>query len=198
MKRIGIMGGTFDPITFAHLFIAENARTEANLDHVLFVPNGHPPHKRNVGATPQQRWEMCSLALLPYDSFSLSDVEMANRDYYYTLTTLAELKRQYPHDQLCLIIGSDQALAFGTWSGYDNILSTAELIVAQRPTFEVNPIEFQREFPAAILTLLDGDFFVSSTLVRTRLAARRSIRFLTPDPVVDYIKEHGLYGSRNK
>lgn len=196
--RLGIMGGTFDPIHYGHLFIAEEARTHFRLNHVLFVPNGHPPHKKSYPVTPaQHRYAMSLIATHSNSAFSCSPVEMDRTGPCYTVDTLALIRQQYPEAELFYITGIDAIADILTWNRHDVVIQMATFIAATRPGFD--PVALRQRLPvdylARILVLGSTALNISSTDLRWRIANNLSIRYLTPDGVMEYIYKHRLYRS---
>ncbi|MDZ4804320.1 MAG: nicotinate-nucleotide adenylyltransferase [Candidatus Eisenbacteria bacterium] len=191
--RIGIFGGTFDPIHWGHLVLAEEARTAARLDRILFVPSAVPPHKQGRKLTDwSHRFEMVRLALDGEADFALSDIESDPGRPHYSLDTLDRLAARHSDDELSFLIGSDSLLDLPYWQKPLAIIARWPLVVLARPGFDValaDPM-FTRQ-----MTLVDGvQVAVSSTLVRRRLAAGDSVKYLVPAPVIAYARVHQLYG----
>jgi nicotinate-nucleotide adenylyltransferase len=191
-KTIGLFGGTFDPIHFGHLILAERAREEMALDAVLFVPANIPPHKR-VGrriAPPDCRIEMLRLATASNRSFCIEDHEIDREGISYTYDTLVYLRGLYPKAEFTLLIGADNARDFRTWYRPEEIVTMAKHGVWGRPGSEL-PAELM---PGVPLRRIDAPLIeISSTDIRERVAAGRSVRYLTPESVVEYIAQQGLY-----
>jgi nicotinate-nucleotide adenylyltransferase len=190
--KVGVYGGTFDPVHWGHLVLAEEARTRAGLDLVLFVPSGLPPHKAARRLTPiGDRLAMVRLAVDGIPGFEVSDMESESHGPHYTIETLGRIARQRPDDEISFILGSDSLLELGTWSRPEEIVALAPLVVLARPGFD--PRSADSAFTKR-LTIVDGvTVSVSSTLVRQRIAAGGSIRFLVPLAVLDYARRKRLY-----
>jgi nicotinate-nucleotide adenylyltransferase len=194
--RIGILGGTFDPIHYGHLAIAEEARASMQLDQVLLVPAGHQPlkHGRHA-ATPQQRLEMARLACAPNPALSVSAIEVERPGPSYTVTTLEQLAGQ-TSAALFFLLGADALADLYRWRAADRILELAQIVGITRPGYSPDLSGLRAALPTieSRLTLVEGPRLeIASSDLRRRLAERRPIRYLTPDPVVEYIEEHGLY-----
>ena len=198
--RLGIYGGSFDPIHYGHLLLAETARVEANLDRVEFIPLGVPPHDKRVRTSGEDRWRATVLATAPYPEFTVSRYEIDNPQISYTADTLRHYREAFPEDELFLIVSSETFNDMPRWKRPDEICRLASIVVARRAgypppdyqSFETfaSPErieEFRRQTVAA--PLLE----TSSTAVRQRVALGKSIRFMTPDAVVDFIREKNLY-----
>lgn len=211
--KIGLMGGTFNPIHMAHLRIAEEARERCGLDRVLFIPVADPPHKPLAGEVPfGQRCRMVSLAIADNPAFELSDIEGRRGGKSYSIDTIGVFREQYPGAELYFIIGSDSFLELGTWHRYADILRSCNLIVVERPGRQVGdplsalPVAIQGELrytPASrSLEHAAGTrvhFFagclldISSSEIRRLAAAGHSISYLVPPQVEAYIKEQRIY-----
>jgi nicotinate-nucleotide adenylyltransferase len=194
--RIGVLGGSFDPIHYGHLAIAEEARAALRLDQVLLIPAGHQPLKAgNHAALPEQRLAMARLACAPNPSLAVSDMEIARSGPSYTVVTLEELAAQR-RGELFFILGVDALADFQRWRAADRILELATIIGMRRAGSSPDLAPLRAAIPAidARLVLLDGPLLaISSSDLRQRVAEGRPIRYLTPDPVVAYIAEQGLY-----
>lgn len=182
--RIGILGGSFDPIHHGHLILARAAREELLLDRIVFIPANKSPHKTGTKpATAEERLEMVRRALQDEEGFEASDIEFERPAPSYTVDTLRELKKLHPDDELVLLIGADNVATFDTWREPDEIRKLATIAVLDRANHAA-----PHNWPV-VRRLID----ISSTDIRARVAAGRSIRYLTPDSVCDYIAAHGLY-----
>lgn len=184
--RTGIFGGSFDPVHHGHLILARAAREELGLDRILFVPANVSPHKTETKpATPQDRLAMVRAAIEGEDGFMASDLELNRPAPSFTVDTLRELRKLHPQDEFVLLIGADNAAKFGTWREPDEIRRLAQIAVLDRAGGNA-----AHAWPV-VRRLVD----ISSTEIRERAAAGRSIRYLTPDTVCDYIAAQGLYRS---
>lgn len=201
--RIGIFGGTFDPVHLGHLILAEQCREQAALDQVWFVPAARPPHKLDRPLTRfDQRAEMLALAIAGQPAFRVSDVEKERPGPSYTADTLEALCRQHPGDEFFLLIGSDTVADLPTWHEPWRIVGHAGLVVAARPGHAVlSPAEVRSalrlaadealRYQAVQTPLID----IASRDLRCRVAEGRSIRYLVPRAVECYIQDKGLYRS---
>jgi nicotinate-nucleotide adenylyltransferase len=195
--RIGILGGTFNPPHLGHLVAAQEAHRELDLDQVLFIPAGTPPHKPvedEPGAG--HRLELCRLAVGDDDRFSVSDVELQRDGPSYTVDTLKVLRTHAPSDDLFLILGGDIAAGLPRWHEPERVLELATVAIAKRRGTAKSTVD------QALAQLRGGErarFFqmprigISSTLVRRRVRAGQPIRYFVPDGVMQYIETHGLY-----
>lgn len=195
-SRVGILGGTFDPIHYGHLAIAEEVRVALHLSRVLIIPAGEQPLKagRHV-ATPAHRLAMARLACAGNPFFEVSAIEIERAGPSYTAVTLQQLHDQTP-DTLCLILGADALADLPRWRDVQRILELASLAGVARPGAALDLVRLARAIPGVLerLTLIDGPRLdISSTDLRRRVAAGKPIRYQTPDTVVDYIERHGLY-----
>ena len=182
--RTGILGGSFDPIHHGHLILARAAREELGLDRVLLVPANVSPHKTgDFSTTGEERLAMVRLAIDGEDGFEISDIELHRPPPSYTVDTLRELRAAHPKDEFVLLIGADNVAKFETWREPDEIRRLAKIAVLDRAG-GTSPTDWP-----VVRRLID----ISSTDIRARVAAVRSIRYLTPDAVCDYIAAHGLY-----
>ncbi len=190
--RIGIFGGTFDPIHNAHLLLAECAREELGLDALVFMPASIPPHKRQGRMiTPAEcRLAMLRLAIQSNPCFSLCTYETDSQGVSYTVDTLRWLTAEHPDAEFMLLIGGDGARDFHAWNEPHEIARLASIAVWQRPGIE-SPAELMPGVRYCKVTapLME----ISSTDIRERVRSGLSIRYRLPDSVIDYIYQHGLY-----
>jgi len=196
--RLGIAGGTFDPIHIGHLIIAEVARQECDLDKVLFIPTGVPPHKTGYAVTPAAcRYEMVRMAIMDNPYFEVSDIEVKREGFTYTVDTLRELKRIYPADvEFFFIIGSDTLPEVKGWREASRVVKYCHFVVYARPGYDVaeREIRFLRETMGASIYTIQGPLLdISSTDIRDRIERKKSIRYLVPPAVEEYIYKNHLY-----
>jgi nicotinate-nucleotide adenylyltransferase len=194
--RIGLLGGTFDPIHHGHLFIAEDARLRLNLDRVLIVPNGIPPHKKPYDVAPaEHRMRMARLALCDSTVLEADDTEVSAPGPSYTVQTLRAMRERYQNDEIVFITGVDAVAEIGSWREPDEVVRLSSVVAVSRPGYEFAALE--AAVPARLLahirTLETPEIGISSTAIRERVAHGLPIRYLTPDPVVAYIARTGLY-----
>jgi len=184
--RFGILGGTFNPIHWGHLLLAETARDVLSLDRVLFIPARQPPHKSAKGLLPGAvRYEMVQLAIRDHPAFVASDIELQRDDVSYSLETVQILSKQLPSAKLFLLIGQDMLSV--RWKGWEEIASLCTLVVAHRPG-AASP---RRQKGLKWLPMPQVE--IASSDIRARLKAGRSIRYLVPAAVERYIRQHNLY-----
>lgn len=199
VNRLGIMGGTFDPIHYGHLVAAEMARGEFNLSKVLFIPSGTPPHKvaGDVSAA-DLRYKMVELAIKDNPSFDLSALEIDRKGLSYTVETLRILRRDWPEHELYFITGTDALLEIFSWREAEEILTMIQFIGAARPGFDASDflLKVQQEHPETqgrIHYLEVPALAISSTDIRSRVRRGQPIRYLLPEPVRLFIQGYGLY-----
>lgn len=192
-ERLGIFGGTFDPVHYGHLICAEQLREAIGLDLVIFVPSNRSPHKPDyVPATDRHRLAMLELAVRGHDNFRVSDVEIARGGLSYTVDTLAILRSQFGPDAVFwLLMGMDAYLDLPAWKQPDEIVAQCRFGVARRPGYAGN---VDPALPVAKTQFVDiTPVDISSTGIRERLVQGRSIAFLVPDPVAAYIHKNRPY-----
>jgi nicotinate-nucleotide adenylyltransferase len=195
--RIGILGGTFDPIHVGHLAAARVAIECAHLDRVLFVPSATPPHRDPAEADASERLEMARLATEDDPRFEVSDVEVRRGGRSYTSDTVRELTRMHPGDELFLILGWDAARLFATWHEPDRIRAEASIVVIGRPGMEAptaEDIEAAGLDRARTVLCLGRTPDISASALRASLATGEPVGDCLPPAVERYIAEHGLYG----
>jgi len=199
-EKIGIMGGTFNPIHIGHLIIAEDICEKANLDKVLFIPSGQPPHKPDSEvAAAEHRYEMVRLAVASNSNFEASRIELDRDGYTYTINTLLELREKYGRNtDIYFIIGADVVHELKTWREYERVFALCEFIAVLRPGFDENALkntisQLAQEHGAVIHPVTSRLIDISSTDIRERCRNGKSIRYLVPEPVEEYILRNGLY-----
>ena len=212
---IGILGGTFDPVHFGHLRLAQEVSAALKLEEVRFVPSGTPPHRPQPGATADHRLAMVRLAIAGNPKFNVDEREIRRAGPGYMVDTLAEFRAEFgPSRPLALLLGADAFLDLATWHQWHRLFDLAHIVVAHRPGFPVDtwgqhmPQPLAREYadrliqqPLAVhlapaggiavtpITLLD----ISATKIRDVVNAHASPRYLLPDSVLDYIEQKRLY-----
>ncbi len=195
-KRIGIMGGTFDPPHLAHLRISEEAREAFRLEQVLFIPAADPPHKQGRPITAyRHRYRMTELAITGNEAFAISDMERRREGPSYSLLTIRELAAQ-GDAELYFITGMDSINDLHTWYHPKELLSLCHFIGTTRPGDPGDLAALQRDFgdlAGKIDFLTVPGMEISSTDLRERVRQSRSIRYLVPRAVEHYIREEGLY-----
>ena len=193
VKRIGIFGGTFNPVHHGHLINIELIKEHFSLDLILLIPVKIPVHKTvSDNISPSDRYKMLELAIAGLKGFQVSDIELKRESSSYTITTLEELKIIYPGDELFLIIGSDSFNELDTWKEYKKILSGYPVIVMQR--------QGDTDLRGDLLSLAvkveqhKGSMIeISSSMIRERIKKGLPVRYLTTDNVIEFIRNKGLY-----
>ncbi len=198
MKKYGIFGGSFNPIHYGHLMICEYIKEEMGLDKVIFIPTGNPPHK-DLGVSAEDRYEMVRLAISPNPDFEISDIETTRANLSYTVDTIRELKKIYKEEKLYFLIGLDSLFQLKTWKKIGDLSQEIEFVVALRPGYihkeEINnEIDFLRDNFGTKINLIKTPLYeISSTDLRDRIHEGKSLRYLIPKKVLDYIEESGFY-----
>lgn len=187
--RIGILGGTFNPIHIGHLILAEEARFKLKLDKLILVPAFMPPHKDTSDIIDaKDRLEMVRLAIEDNPAFEISTYEVDSKKKSYSIDTLKEFRKIYGDEaQLCFITGSDSLKDLFSWKNINDIFKISKFIVANRPGYPLKDIP--KEADTVVITPIE----VSSEDIRKRLKEGRSIRYLVSEKVRKYILEHNLY-----
>ena len=197
MQRIGIMGGTFDPIHFGHLLMAEEARQAFALDQVVFIPNGRPAHKKAyLVSSSEDRFAMTLLATESNPYFTCSRIELDRPGPSYTIDTLRAYRALHPDlDALYFITGADAVLEILSWHEYDKLADECRFIAVTRPGFVLDRLEemLDADFLHQISFLSIPGLEISSTDLRRRVREGRSVKYLTPEAVEGYIEQNGLY-----
>ncbi len=196
--RLGIMGGTFDPIHFGHLVTAEEALVQFNLDRVLFMPTGIPALKVRDDVTPSEdRYLMTVLATASNPDFDVSRMEVDRPGLTYTVDTLLALREMHgPSTELFFITGADAVWEIISWRDAETVADLATFIAATRPGYDLDAARRAHDSSQTRFRIEYVDvpaLAISSTDLRARVRERRPIRYLTPEPVAAYIEKHGLY-----
>jgi nicotinate-nucleotide adenylyltransferase len=199
--RLGLFGGTFDPIHLGHLILAEQCRESCELDRVWFVVAGAPPHKLGGRTSVTHRLEMARIALAGHPQFSVSEIEAIRPGPHYSVVTLESVRREAPNDDLYFLIGADSLADLPSWRDPRRIAQLATIVVVNRPGLEeVDPANLPDFGPEAhkLLTVTIPPIGIASTDLRRRLLAGRSIRYQVPRGVEAYIEANGLYRPENQ
>ena len=201
-EKIGILGGTFDPIHLGHLIIAEQARDQYGLDKVLLIPSGHSYFKDNRKQKvlpPQTRLLMTRIAAEGYAPFEVSDIEVNRPGNSYSFETLEEIAAQNPGAELYFIVGADTVCSMRTWRAPERIFAACTILAAIRED-QVDPEQLKnesealaRDYGARILPVEIPNIGISSTDIRERAAAGKSIHYLVPSALESYIIKNGIY-----
>jgi nicotinate-nucleotide adenylyltransferase len=205
MRSVAIFGGTFNPIHYGHLAAAEEIRTRLGLDKVIFVPSGTPPHKEAEDlASPKQRCLMAEMAVVGNPSFEVSDYEAGKKGKTYSIDTVRHFREALgPEAALYFVIGADMLGELGSWRSLEEILGLCRFVVVQRPGFDVQRILDRQILSGPVpagAELLDNLLIqetpmldISSTQIRRRVKELKSIRYLVPESVEQYIHNQRLY-----
>lgn len=197
--KLGLLGGTFDPVHCAHLFIAEAARVELQLDRVLFLPTRLTHHREGAQASAQERLAMLRGAIASNAFFALDETDLADDATGYTADLMPKVRARFPNEHLTFIVGGDSLLD-SPWQRFDEVLANLDaFVIAPRAEKRLDRLEgflaTLEPLARAKVTLLDLPLLTTSaTLVRSQIARGGSIRYLVPDFVARYIAEKGLYG----
>ena len=188
--NVGIFGGTFDPPHIGHMIAAQDACEALSLSRFIFVPAADPPHKRGTTVSAARvRLEMLRAATQDNSAFEVSTLELERAGPSYTVDTLRKLSKEFPGSTLHLLIGVDQVREFSSWHEWEEVLKLAQIVMLTRAgTEQPGP---EAGFVRQIVNVTRID--ISSTLIRARIAAGRSIRYLVPDAVEEIIAREGLY-----
>jgi nicotinate-nucleotide adenylyltransferase len=212
---LGVFGGTFDPVHYGHLRLAEEIAEGAKLDEVRFLPSGTPPHRSRPGADAADRVAMARLAIADNPRFVVDDRETKRLGPGYTYDTLVELRQELGKSRpMTLLLGADAFLELATWHRWRELFDLAHILVAYRPGFPIDTWQARMPEPLAheytvrymqqplavhlapaggIAAVSMTGLDISATFVRNALHAAASVRYLLPDPVLAYIRSHGLY-----
>jgi len=197
--RLGLLGGTFDPPHLGHLWLAETARDQLNLDRVLFLPVGQPPHKsRRLTTSAAQRLKMLELSLSGNAAFALDVSDMRRDPPHTTYTLLPMMREKFPTAEMWLLVGSDSIRDLPEWHQPDLVVSQCRLATLPRPGIDLNWNELEERIPAlrSRVDILEGPALeVSSTQIRARARGGRTIHYLVTAEVHEYIQRHRLYQS---
>ncbi|HEX7407916.1 MAG TPA: nicotinate-nucleotide adenylyltransferase [Candidatus Binatia bacterium] len=214
-RRIGIFGGTFNPIHLAHLRSAEEVREAQRLDRILFIPSATPPHKRKQGlVSAAHRLAMARLAISGNPYFRVSTIEIERPGHSYSVDTLRALHARLPRASFSFIMGADAFGEIETWKEYEGIFGLCDLVVTSRPPVhepqlrEALPVAVRSQFWYSegqlehrtgnrIIFQRISDLDISASCIRQRLGRGLSIRYLVPISVERYIARHGLYARRS-
>lgn len=195
--RLGVMGGTFDPVHFGHLVTAEEALVQFNLDRVLFMPTGQPVRKthRHVSSA-EDRYLMTVIATTSNPDFEVSRMEIDRAGDTYTVDTMTALREQYGAGaELFFITGADAVREILTWKDADRFVGLCTFIAATRPGYDATPpAGGAAGLPPAVESMEVPALAISSSDIRERVRTRRPIRYLLPEAVASYIDKNGLYG----
>ncbi|MFO1443385.1 nicotinate-nucleotide adenylyltransferase [Bacillus sp. Bva_UNVM-123] len=189
MKRIGILGGTFDPPHLGHLIIANEVLAAQSLNEIWFMPNQEPPHKKKLNAiSDEDRLNLLKLAIRNHPNFKVEQIELEREGPSYTYETMELLIEKHANTQFYFIIGADMIEYLPKWRHIDQLVEIVQFIGVQRPAYRTESI-----YPLLYVDVPEIE--ISSSLIRSRLREGKTIRYLVPDSVRDYIEEKCLYGT---
>ncbi|AQM61333.1 MULTISPECIES: nicotinate-nucleotide adenylyltransferase [Clostridium] len=201
MKKYGIIGGTFDPIHNAHLYIAYEAKELLGLDKVIFIPNGSPPHKDNKNITGASlRYRMVLEAIKDFEDFEVSKYEIEKKELSYTYKTLEHFKED--DVELYFITGADCLVDLDKWKNVSEIFSLCKFVVFTRPGFKEEDLieekkRAEKKYNGEIIFLNILDLEISSTDIRKRISEGKRIDFFVPKRVINLIEKENIYNERN-
>ena len=199
-EKIGILGGTFDPIHTGHILSAQAVYEQLELEKVVFIPAYVPPHKIGQNFAPaEHRYAMTRLAIAPYPYFQVSDMELRRSGVSYTVDTMKEIKAAHPQSELYFIIGADSVPLLYTWNRIEELFQLVTFVVAYRPGYS-NVIQTACKQMGNIvrermILLPTPEYPVSSTEIRQKIRNNESLKNLVPPAVEDYIRQHHLYNT---
>lgn len=194
--RVGLFGGTFNPLHNAHLEVARAALQQCQLSQIVFIPNGIPPHKeKTFGVDKEARFEMVRLAVTGTPEFSVSRIEVDREGPSYTIDTIRALKDHYTQG-ICFIVGADRLLKLDTWKEPHALLRSVPFIIAPRSGVSLEVFDVSPFREAVIVPLRMADVDLSSSALRERVQRGESIRKWVPEQVARYIEEHDFYRRR--
>jgi nicotinate-nucleotide adenylyltransferase len=185
-KRVGILGGTFDPPHIAHLIIANEVRVALSLSQIIFLPNFIPPHKEASSTKAIDRIEMLKLAICDNPFFALDERELTRSGKSFTYDTMKEMVEENPDIDYYFIIGGDMVEYLPNWYKIDQLMDLVQFVGVNRPKYDLKT-------PYPVLNVEVPEMSVSSSLLRERVAQKKPIDYLLPKEVVSYVKEHQLY-----
>ncbi len=199
MQEICLMGGTFDPIHYGHLVVAEEVRQQFALPKVLFIPAARPPHKAGkIISEPEHRVQMTKLATASNPYFDVSTLEVERQGLSYTVDTVKEIKRMYGVKRIYFITGADAVLEILSWKEADTLLGLCTFIAATRPGYDLHQLAdilklLPKEVLKNIVPLEVPALSISSSNIRKRVRENKSIKYLLPESVEEYIVKTKIY-----
>lgn len=201
MKKIGIVGGTFNPIHLAHLYIAYEAKSQLNLDKIIFIPAGNPPHKKNKEILEASlRYDMVCEAIKNYEDFEISKYEVEKEGYSYTFETLKQFKTK--DNELYFITGADCLMDIEKWKNPEDIFNLSKFVVFNRAGYNKKNLRIQKDkiekkFNTIINFLDIIDLEISSSMIRKRIKEGKRVDFFLPNEVLKYIEKNNIYNYCN-
>ena len=202
-KKIGIMGGTFDPVHMGHLVVANEVLNIYSLDEIIFIPAGNPPHKRGTIASSRDRYLMTEMATLSNGKFKVSDIEVKKEEKSYTLKTIQELKKIYPDAEFYFITGTDAVIELPSWHQPEELLKMCRFVAVSRPGISMGEVrekisEINNMYNSNIELFQAPMLQISSTDIRQRFKMGKSAKYLLPESVEQYIIKNNLYGRNDE
>ncbi len=197
--KLAVIGGTFDPVHYGHLIAAEHARVQLDIDKVIFIPTGRPPHKISQAVTDwEHRLMMLQLATSDNPAFEISSLEEPGRGFSYTIDTIHRLRSLNPATAIYFLMGADALLTIDTWKDYQQLIALCSFVVVTRPQYVIdrsNPVlaDLPEEWWLQMRQVEIPAMDISSTDIRRRVAAGRTIKYLLPGLVEEYIFANDLY-----
>lgn len=194
MSKIGIFGGSFNPIHNGHIYVTENVKNMLKLDDIIFIPTGIAPHKNNKDfASKEHRYNMVKLAV--NDKFTVSDIEVKTDRICYTVDTMSEIKKKYPDDDLYYIIGADSLISFMEWREPLKLFKMLHIVVVDREGAEIDEVadDYRKKYGAKITVCHIDEYDVSSTEIRNMIRKTGKCKGLIPEKVEEYILKNKLY-----
>ena len=204
--KIGLMGGTFDPIHNGHLMIAKTAYSQYHLDEIWFMPNGNPPHKEksNIGSDVEKRVEMVRLAIEGYRDFQIELYEALKKTISYSYETMEHFVKLYPEHEFFFIIGADSLFSIEKWVHPERLLATCTILAAYRDEIDTREEMYtqinylKKKYNARIELIISPLVKISSSEIRAYCIEKKDISGLVPEKVKEYIRKEGLYESENQ
>lgn len=196
MKKVGIIGGTFNPIHLAHTYIAYEAKKQLDLDKVIFIPAGNPPHKNEGVLSANLRYKMVEMAISDFEDFNISDYEIKKQGYSYTYETLKEFKSK--DNELYFITGADCLLNIEKWKNPEGIFKLSTFVVFNRGGYDNKKLihqkdKIEKKYNTTIKFLDIINLEISSSMIRERIKEDKRVDFFLCKEVADYIREYKLY-----
>lgn len=189
MKKVGILGGTFNPPHYGHLLIANEVLAALDLDEIWFMPNGEPPHKKKVESiSDEERLQMIKMAIKGNEAFRIETIELTRKGPSYTVDTMRLMNQQYPEYQFFFIIGADMIEYLPKWRHIDELVKLVQFVGVERPSYSQ-----LTDYPVLYVDVPAVD--ISSSMIRERLKNGKTVRYLLPDSVINFIEEKHLYGT---
>lgn len=197
--KIGIIGGSFDPIHNGHLIISEYIRDYLSLDQIIFIPAGQPPHKLNkIIGSPNHRFNMADLAIKDNEKFTISDMEIRNKETSYTYPTVKKIIDENKGSDYYFIIGADSLFSLDKWHNFSELTKIIKFALWERRGYYkddiMNRIKYLKKEYGTSISYIEGPIMeISSSYIRNRLKSKKSIKYLVPNSVLEYIEENNLY-----